>query len=122
MLHVKEHAFFEREGNDLHCAVPISYSQAVLGAEIEIPTLDGPHKLRVPDGTQSGTVLRVKGKGVPVLNSRGKGDLYVALKVHTPTKLSKRQKELLHELAGLDGVENKPERRTLLSKVKDIFG
>ena len=122
VLHVKEHAFFEREGNDLHCAVPISYSQAVLGDEIEIPTLDGPHKLRVPEGTQSGSVLRVKGKGVPVLNGRGKGDLYVALKIHTPTKLSKRQKELLHELAGLDGIENKPERRTLLSKVKDIFG
>jgi molecular chaperone DnaJ len=122
VLHVKEHAFFEREGNDLHCAVPISYSQAVLGSEIEIPTLEGTHKLRIPEGTQSGTVLRVRSKGVPVLNGRGKGDLYVALKVHTPAKLSKRQRELLNELAQLDGVENKPERRTLLSKVKDIFG
>ena len=122
VLHVNEHPFFEREGNDLHCAVPISYSQAVLGADIEIPTLEGQHKLRVPDGTQSGTVLRVRGKGVPVLNGRGKGDLYVTLKVQTPSKLSKRQRELLHELAELDGVENKPERRTLISKVKDIFG
>lgn len=122
VLQVKEHAFFEREGNDLHCAVPISYSQAVLGAEIEIPTLDGTHKLRIPEGTQSGSVLRIRGKGVPVLNGRGKGDLYVALKVHTPTKLSKRQRELLNELASLDGVDNKPERRSLLSKVKDIFG
>lgn len=122
VLHVKEHAYFEREGNDLHCAVPISYAQAVLGAEIEIPTLDGPHKLRIPEGTQSGSVLRIRGRGVPVLNGRGKGDLYVALKVHTPTKLSKRQRELLNELAALDGVENKPERRSLLSKVKDIFG
>jgi molecular chaperone DnaJ len=122
VLHVKEHAFFEREGNDLHCSVPISYSQAVLGAEIEIPTLEGTHKLKVPDGTQSGTVMRIRGKGVPVLNGRGKGDLYVMLKVHTPSKLTKRQRELLHELAELDGVENKPERRTLMSKVKDIFG
>jgi molecular chaperone DnaJ len=122
VLHVKEHPFFEREGNDLHCAVPISYSQAVLGAEIEIPTLDGMHKLRVPEGTQSGSVLRVRGKGVPVLNGRGRGDLYVMVKVHTPAKLSKRQRELLQELEKLDGVENKPERRTLLSKVKDIFG
>jgi molecular chaperone DnaJ len=122
VLHVKEHAFFEREGNDLHCGVPISYSQAALGAEIEIPTLDGAYKLKVAEGTQSGTVLRIRGKGVPVLNGRGKGDLYVMLKVHTPSKLSKRHRELLHELSELEGVENKPERRTLLSKVKDIFG
>ncbi len=122
VLNVKEHAFFEREGNDLHCAVPISYSQAVLGAEIEIPTLEGTHKLKIPEGIQSGSVLRIRGKGVPVLNGRGKGDLYVAVKVHTPSKLSKRQRELLNELAALDGVENKPERRSLLSKVKDIFG
>ena len=122
VLHVKEHQFFEREGYDLHCTVPISYSQAALGTEIEIPTLEGAHKLEIPAGTQSGTVLRVKGKGVPVLKQRGKGDLYVALKIQTPTKLTKRHRELLHELAELDGVENKPERRTLLSKVKDIFG
>ena len=100
----------------------ISYAQASLGAEIEIPTLDGMHKLKVPDGTPSGTVLRVRGKGVPVLNGRGKGDLYVTVKVQTPTKLSRRHRELLAELAEIEGVENRPERRTLLSKVKDIFG
>ena len=123
VLHVKEHPFFEREGNDLHCAVPISFAQAALGTEIEIPTLEGPYKLRVPESTQSGAVLRIRGRGVPVLQGRGKGDLYVTVKVHTPSKLTKRQRELLHELAEIDGgVDNKPERRTLLSKVKDIFG
>lgn len=122
VLHVKEHPFFEREGNDLQCVIPISYTQAALGTEINVPTLDGDHKLKVPDGTQSGTSFRIKGKGVPVLNGHGKGDLFVEVRVQTPGKLSKRQRELLQELEGLTHVENKPQRRTLLSKVKDIFG
>ncbi len=122
VLHVKDHAFFEREGNDLHCVVPISFTQAALGAEITVPTLEGDHVLKVPEATQSGTTLRVRGKGVPVLNGRGKGDLYVEVRVQTPGKLSKRQRELLQELEGSLSVENKPEPRTLLGKVKDIFG
>jgi molecular chaperone DnaJ len=122
VLHVKEHTFFEREGNDLHCVVPVSFTQAALGAEITVPTLEGDHTLKVPEGTQSGATLRIRGKGVPVLNGRGKGDLYVEVRVQTPGKLSKRQRELLQELEGLTQVENKPERRTLLGKVKDIFG
>jgi molecular chaperone DnaJ len=93
-----------------------------LGAEITVPTLEGDQVLKVPDGTQSGTTLRVRGKGVPVLNGRGKGDLYVEVRVQTPGKLTRRQRELLQELEGLTQVENKPERRTLLGKVKDIFG
>ena len=122
VLHVKEHPFFEREGNDLHCVVPISYTQAALGAELTIPTLEGDHVLKVPEAAQSGTTLRIRGKGVPVLNGRGKGDLYVEVRVQTPSKLSKRQRELLQELEGGLRVENKPEPRTLLGKVKDIFG
>jgi molecular chaperone DnaJ len=122
VLHVKEHSFFEREGNDLHCVIPISYAQAALGAEIIVPTLEGEHALKVPEGTQSGTTLRVRNKGVPVLNGHGKGDLFVEVRVHTPSKLTKRQRELLLELDGLSRVENKPQRRTLLGKVKDIFG
>ena len=122
VLHVKEHPFFEREGNDLHCVVPISFTQAALGVEITVPTLEGDHILKVPEGTQSSTTLRIRGKGVPVLNSRGKGDLYVEVRVQTPSKLNKRQRELLQELEGTIRVENKPERRTLLGKVKDIFG
>ncbi|MGZ4820907.1 MAG: molecular chaperone DnaJ [Terriglobales bacterium] len=122
VLHVKEHSMFEREGKDLHCVVPISFSQAALGAEIEIPTLEGVEKLKIPDGTQSGTVFKLRNRGAPVLNGRGKGDLFVEVKVHTPSKLTKRQRELLQEFAGTDGIENKPQRATILGKVKDIFG
>ena len=122
VLHVKEHAFFEREGNDLHCVVPISFTQAALGTELHVPTLEGDHTLKVPEGTQSGTTLRIRGKGVPVLNGHGKGDLFVEVKVQTPSKLNKRQRELLQELDGMGRVDNKPEPRTLLGKVKDIFG
>jgi molecular chaperone DnaJ len=122
VLHVKEHPFFEREGNDLHCVIPVSFTQAALGAELMVPTLEGEHTLKVPEGTQSGSAFRIRGKGVPVLNGRGKGDLFVEIRVQTPTKVSKRQRELLQELEGIVQVENKPQRRTLLGKVKDMFG
>ncbi len=122
VLHVKEHSFFEREGNDLHCVIPISFAQAALGTELVVPTLEGDHNLKIPEGTHSGTAFRIRGKGVPVLNGRGKGDLFVEIRVQTPTKLSKRQRELLQELEGITPVENKPQRRSLLGKMKDIFG
>jgi molecular chaperone DnaJ len=121
VLHVKEHSFFEREGNNLHCVVPISFTQAALGTEIRLPTLEGEHNLKVPEGTQSGATLRLKGKGVPVLNGHGKGDIIVQLQVQTPSKVNKRQRELLQELEGLTKIENKPQPRTLLGKVKDMF-
>lgn len=121
VLHVKDHPLFEREGNDLHCVVPISFSQAALGAEIQVPTLEGEHSLKIPEGTQSGTRLKIRGRGVPVLNGHGKGDLFVDVRVQTPTKLSKHQRELLQELQGNTPVENKPERRSLLGKVKEMF-
>jgi molecular chaperone DnaJ len=122
VLHVNEHKFFEREGKDLYCAVPVSFTQAALGAQIRIPTLDGEYELRVPEGTQSGTVFRIRGKGVPVLNGHGKGDLFVEVRVQTPAKLSKPQRELLQKLEALSELENRPERRSLLGKVKEIFG
>ena len=122
VLHVKEHPFFEREGNDLHCVIPISFSQAALGAEIIVPTLEGDHVMKMPEGTQSGATLRLRGKGVPILNGHGKGDLFVEVRVQTPGKLNKRQRELLVELESTIKVENRPQRRTLLGKVKDIFG
>jgi molecular chaperone DnaJ len=102
--------------------MPVSFTQAALGAEITVPTLEGDHTLKVPEGTQNGATLRIRGKGVPVLNGHGKGELFVEVKVQTPTKLSKRHRELLQELDGITKVENKPQRRTLLGKVKDIFG
>ena len=122
VLSVKPHPFFEREGKNLYCSVPISFSQAALGDEIVIPTLEGEHKLKVPEGTQSGTTFRLRGKGLPGLQTSGKGDLYVRVRVQTPGKLTKRQRELLEELKGATPVENKPEPRSLFDKVKDIFG
>ncbi len=122
VLHVKEHPFFEREGNDLHCVVPISVTQAAMGAEIRVPTMEGEHTLKVPEGTQPGTTFRIRNKGVPVLNGHGKGDLYVQARVQIPSRLSKRQRELLQELETTAKVDNQPMLRSLLAKVKDIFG
>jgi len=122
VLHVKEHQFFLRDGKDLYCVLPISFPQAALGVELKVPTLDGEHLLKIPEGTQSGRELRIRGKGVPVLNGHGKGDLIVRVVVQTPTRLSKRERELLAEIEAITRVENKPERPSLLSKVKDIFG
>lgn len=122
VLHVKPHSFFERDGKNLYCSVPLSFAQAALGAEISIPTLDGEHQLEIPHGTQTGTVFRIRGKGVQALQSSGKGDLYVKVRVVTPEKLTKRQRELLEELGGVLAVENKPEPRSLFEKVKEIFG
>ena len=122
VLHVKEHPFFAREGNDLHCVVPISVAQAATGAEIRVPTMDGEHTLKIPEGTQPGTTFRIRGKGVPVLNGHGKGDLYVEIRVQIPAKLNKRQRELLQELDAISKVDNQPLLRSLLGRVKDIFG
>jgi molecular chaperone DnaJ len=122
VLHVKEHPFFAREGNDLHCVVPISVTQAAIGAEIGVPTLEGEHTLKVPDGTQPGTTFRIRNKGVPLLNGHGKGDLYVEVRVQIPSKLNKRQRELLQELETTTKVDNQPQLRSLIGKVKDIFG
>ena len=121
LLTVKPHKFLEREGNNLHCVVPISFPQATLGAEIEIETLEGPHILKIPEGTQSGRVLRIRNQGVPNLNRSGKGDLLVEIQVQTPAKLTKAQRELMQQLAQTLTVENSPGRRSILGKVKDIF-
>jgi molecular chaperone DnaJ len=121
VLHVKEHAFFEREGNDLYCVVPVSFPQAALGTEIMVATMEGDYKLKIPEGTQSGTSFRIRNRGVPVLNGHGKGDLFVEVRVQTPGKLNKRQRELLSELGQLSPVENKPQRRSLLGRMKDMF-
>jgi molecular chaperone DnaJ len=121
VLSVKEHKFFERDGDDLHCVMPISFPQAALGTELEIPTLEGPELLRIPEGTQSGREFRLRGKGVPHLNSRGKGDLLVRIEVQTPTKLNKQQKELLRQLAETMPVENAPQSGGVFEKVKEMF-
>ena len=121
VLNVKEHKFFERNGDDLHCVMPISFPQAALGTEVEIPTLEGPEVLRIPEGTQSGREFRLRSKGVPHLNARGKGDLIVTINVQTPTKLSKQQKELLRQLGETMQVEEEPHAAGVFEKVKEIF-
>ena len=80
VLHVKDHPVFERQGNDLHCVIPVSFAQAALGAEMQVPTLEGGHTLKIPEGTQSGTTLKIRSAGVPVLNGRGRGDLLVEVR------------------------------------------
>jgi molecular chaperone DnaJ len=121
VLTVKAHKFFERDGDDLHCVMPISFPQAALGTELQIETLDGPTALKVPEGTQSGREFRLRGKGVPHLNEHGKGDLVVEIRVATPSKLNKVQKDLLRQLSETMQVENTPTNRNLFAKVKDMF-
>ncbi|HYA17194.1 MAG TPA: DnaJ C-terminal domain-containing protein, partial [Bryobacteraceae bacterium] len=118
---VKEHAFFERDGNDLRCTIPISITQAVLGAQIEVPTLEGPHALLIPEGTQSGAELRITGKGLPEVQGRRRGDLVVKCEVRIPAKLTKDQKRLFEELAQTLPVNNEPHEKGLFAKVKDYF-
>src|ERR1017187_3308817 len=121
VLSVKAHKFFERDGDDLHCVMPISFPQAALGTELEIETLDGPATIKVPEGTQNGRQFRLRNKGVPHLNEHGKGDLVVEIRVATPSKLSKQQKELLRQLGETMVMENTPTSRGLFEKMKDIF-
>ena len=124
VLEVKEHPFFERRNSDLYCTVPISYAQAALGAEILVPTLNGEEKLKISEGTQTGSIFRLKGKGLPDPHGGGKGDLYVNVRVVTPTKLTREQRRLLEQLGATLQVENRPAERnsSFFEKVKDIFG
>ena len=121
VLSVRAHAFYERDGDDLHCVLPISFPQAALGSELEIETLEGKEVIKVPEGTQSGREFKLKGKGVPHLNERGKGDLIVEVRVKTPAKLTREQKDLLRQLGDTMVVENTPHSRGILDKVKEIF-
>ena len=121
VLSVKAHKFFEREGDDLHCVLPISFPQAALGTELQIETLEGPATIKIPEGTQSGREFKLRGKGVPHLNSHGKGDLVVEVRVATPSKLNKAQRELLRQLSETMTVENTPTNRGLFEKMKEIF-
>src|SRR5262249_28584643 len=124
VLEVKEHSFFERRGADLYCTIPLSIAQAALGTELQVPGLNGDEKLKIPEGTQSGAVFRVKGKSLARPRGGGKGDLYYHVRVMTPTKLTREQRRLLEQLGATIQVENKPADRnsSILDKVKDIFG
>jgi len=124
VLHVEEHPFFERKDADLYCTIPITFPQAALGTEIKIPTLDGEEKLKIPEGTQTGSIFRLKGRGMPQVNGGGHGDLFVHIRVVTPSKLTREQKRLLEQLGQTMPAESRPAERdsSLFEKVKDIFG
>ncbi|MBI5642187.1 MAG: molecular chaperone DnaJ [Deltaproteobacteria bacterium] len=121
VMSVSPHPIFRRENDDIICEVPISFPQAALGAEIEVPTLEGQVKLKIPPGTQSGKVFRLKNKGIASVHTGRRGDAQVILKVETPSKLNKRQKELLEEFAEISGEDTTPLRKNFFSKVKEIF-
>jgi molecular chaperone DnaJ len=121
VLSIRAHEYFERHAHDLHCVIPISFPQAVLGAEFEMPALDGPVTIKIPEGTPSGKQLRIRGRGVPYLNERGKGDLVITVVVQIPKKLGRAQRELIAQLAETLKVENRPSSPGLLEKVKDFF-
>jgi len=118
---VKPHELFQRDGDDIYCKIPLTFSQATLGAEIEIPTLNGSHELEIPSGTQTETVFRLRNMGVPHLGGRGRGDQVVQVTVEVPKKLTKRQKELLKELAEVSGEDLNSLSPGFLRKFKKIL-
>jgi len=120
IIHVSEHDQFERQGSNLYSSVPVTFAQAALGAEITVKTLDGEQQVKIPAGTQTGTVFRLKGHGVPVLGGRGRGDLFVSVTVITPTTLTREQRTLLEQLAKIESSDL--EDKGLMDKVRDIFG
>ena len=122
ILRIREHAFFDRQGNDLYYTIPISITQAALGAEIKVPTLKGQERLRIPEGTQNGTVIRLRGFGMPSVDGRRQGDLYVSVYVVTPTRLSREQRHVFEMLQPAMRVENRPLERRPSHKAKDILG
>lgn len=121
LVSVRPHEFFRRAGDNVICTLPITFAQAVLGDEVEIPTLEGRGTLRVPAGTQPGATLRVRGKGIPKRMTSGRGDQLVEVQVEIPTNLTERQKQLIQELARELGEAVQPQQRTFLDKLKDLF-
>jgi len=118
---IAEHPLFTREGADIHCTVPVSFPQAVLGAQIEVPTLEAKVNMKLPAGTQSGRMFRLRGKGIPVFGGAGKGDQLVMVMVEVPEKINRRQRKLLEELAEEMGMETHPQQSSFLEKLKALF-
>jgi len=121
-INVKPHALFKRQGNDVVCEMPITFVQAALGAELEVPTLDGNVKYNMPEGTQTGSIFRLKGKGIPYLRGNGRGDQYVKVEIDVPKKLNEKQKAALKEFADISGDEVYEHRKGFFDKMKDALG
>jgi len=122
IIYVEEHPFFQRQENNVYCQVPISIAQAVLGSEIVVPTLEGEEKIKISEGTQTGTVFRLRNKGVVNLGGRGHGDQFVTVNIVVPTKLTREQREAFEELAKVCEDDELIQERNIFDKVKDIFG
>lgn len=122
VVHVREHPIFVREEYAVLCEVPISFSQAALGATVEVPTLDGKLKMKIPPGTQTGKVFRLRGKGVPHLQGGGRGDQHVKVVLETPTHLDAQQRQLLEQFAEASGEDTHPQSKSFFSKVRELFG
>jgi molecular chaperone DnaJ len=122
VVHVHEHPIFIREDTEVICEVPISFTQAALGATIDVPTLDGKVKMKIPSGTQSGKVFRLRGKGIPHLNGYQRGDQHVRVTVEVPEKLTKKQRELLEQFGALAGEDAHPQSKSFFAKVRELFG
>jgi molecular chaperone DnaJ len=132
VIHVQEHEFFRRDGINLFCEIPVNFTTVALGGDIQVPTLDGPDTVRVPEGTQTGTTLRLKGKGLPDVGGRGRGDLFATVQVRTPKKLTREQRKIVEQLADAlpkekfeprpHGGDDASEERNLFDRVKDMFG
>ncbi len=130
VVHVQEHEFFRRDGINLFCEISVNFTTVALGGEVQVPTLDGADAVRIPEGTATGTTLRLRGKGLPDVGGRGRGDLFVTIQVQTPKKLTRDQRHLLEQLAKAlpkerfepRAREEQQEERNLFDRVKDIFG
>ena len=120
-LKVQEHAIFERNEYDLHCTIPVNVAQAALGAEIEVPTLEEPHTVKIPAGTPPGARISLRNLGVPHVNSRSRGDLVVHIDVKVPAKLTREQRHLFEQLLETLPAENQPAEKGILDKVKEYF-
>jgi molecular chaperone DnaJ len=122
-LSIKPHEFFQRDGADIFCKVPIAMTTAALGGQIEVPTVDGAAtRIKIPEGSESGKQFRLKGKGMPVLRSKSVGDMYIQVEVETPKSLTRRQRELLEEFERESHKETSPESAGFLSRLKDLLG
>jgi molecular chaperone DnaJ len=121
VIHIKEHPIFQREDDNLYCEVPVSFSLAALGGEIPVPTLEGKANLKVPAGTQSGQVFKLRGKGVANVNARDRGDLFARLLVEVPTRLNHEQRQKLEEFASLCGEENSPLHKSFFDRAREFF-
>ena len=132
VVHVHEHEFFRRDGNNLFCEIPVNFTTVALGGEVQVPTLDGHETVKVPEGTQTGTTLRLKARGMPDVNGRGRGDLFATVQVQTPKKLTRDQRKLIEDLSKVlpkekfeprpRGGDDAQDERNLFDRVKDMFG